>query len=203
MRTWVPPRGGWAAFAGAAALGLGAVVGPGCIGTTDRRDFNQEIQARGGGLTSELPMTAVHTVASALGVIDFDVRTLSVTPLDGTVVLEVRNPFAPENLDRYMVVRGTVSQVEPVQLAAEEVLDGETFPVSGVALDQVDAMVDAALAGFVSDGYVTSMTVTRSPDDTPGDTTHEIVISFALESPRAVGTARFTGDGEPIAVVRA
>lgn len=211
MRTWVPRRGRWTGLACAAALGLGAVAGPGCIGTTDRRDFNREIQARGGGLTSELPISAVDTVAAALGVIDFEVRTLSVTPVDGTVVLEVRDPFAPENLDRYVVIRGSVWQVEPVQLAAGDVLDAQTFPVASVALDQVDAMVDSALAEFVPDGHVASMTVTRNADDpldntagdTSGDTTEEIVISLALASPRAAGTARFTGDGELIAVVRA
>jgi hypothetical protein len=199
VRTWVPRRGRWAGLAPSAALGVAAVVAAGCIGTTDRTDFNREIQARGGGLTSELPTSAVDAVEASLGVIDFEVRTLTVTPLDGTVVLEVRAPAAPENLDRYVVRRGSVSQVEPIRLAADDVLDTQTFPVSGVALDQVEAMVDTALAEFVSDGYVTSMTVTRTIDDTADD----IVVMLALESPRAAGTARFTGDGELIEVVRA
>lgn len=203
MRTWVPRRGRWAGLACAAALAVGAVVAEGCIGTTDRSDFNREVQARGGGLTSELPTSAVDAVAAALGVIDFEVRTLTVTPLDGTVVLDVRDPFAPENLDRYVVRRGSVWQVEPIRLTADDVLDTQTFPVSGVALDRVEAMVDMALAEFASDGYVTSMTVIRDAGGTADDTAEDIVISLALESPRAAGTARFSGDGELLEVVRA
>jgi hypothetical protein len=79
-------------------------VGAGCVGTTDRSDFNEEIQARGGGLTPDLPSSAVDTVA-----------------------------------------------------------------------------------------------IYRRADDTAGD----IVMTLALESPRAAGTALFTGDGDLIEVVRA
>ena len=190
MRTWLPRRGGWAGL----ALASAAVLGVGCVGTTDRRDFNREIQARGGGLTSDLPTSAVDVVGEALGVIDFEVRTLIVTPLDGTVVLDVRDPSAHENLDRYVVRGGSVWQVEPIQLAAGDVLDTQVFPVSSVALDEVDAMVDTALVEFVSDGYVTSMTINRTAED--------VVVTLALESPRAAGTARFTGDGQLIEVVR-
>lgn len=190
MRTRVPWRGRWAGLVLASVAALGA----GCVGTTDRNDFNREVQARGGGLTSELPTSAVDAVAEALGVFDFEVRTVTVTPLDGTVVLDVRDPAAPGNLDRYVVRRGSVWQVEPVRLTAEDVLDEQTFPVSSVALDQTEAMVDAALAEFAAEGYVTSLTVVAAAG--------EIVISLALESPRAAGTARFTGDGELIEVIR-
>lgn len=43
------------------------------------------------------------------------------------------------------------------------------------------------------------MTIYRRADDTAGD----IVITLALESPRAAGTALVTGDGDLIEVVRA
>ena len=197
MRTWAPRRGRWAGLALASATALG--VGAGCVGTTDRSDFNREIQVRGGGLTAELPSSAVDVVAASLEVDDFEVRTLTVTPLDGTVVLDVRDPAAPENLDRYVVHRGSVRQVEPIRLTSADDLHTQTFPVSGVALDQVEAMVDAALAEFAADGYVTSLTVYRSADAIAGN----IVITLALESPRAAGTALFTGDGDLIEVVRA
>ena len=184
-----PWRGRWASLA---ALVL-ALMGAACIGTTDRSDFTAEIQQRGGGLTSELPMDAVDAVASRLGVDDFDLRTLTVTPQDGTVLLDVRDPAALEHLDRYEVRRGAVEQVQPVRLTATDILDTQTFPVSGLALDRVEDMVDTALAHFPSDGYVTSMSIDRTGDG--------VEIELALESPRTAATARFTGDGELIDVV--
>jgi hypothetical protein len=196
VRTSVARGGRRAGLALACAAALG--VGAGCVGTTDRSDFNEEIQARGGGLTSELPSSAVAAVAASLGVDDFEVRTLTVTPLDGTVVLDVRDPAVPENLDRYVVHRESVWQVEPIRLSAGDDLDTQTFPVSGVALDQVEAMVDTALAEFAAGGYVSALTIYRSEDDSADD----IVITLALESPRAAGTALFTADGDLIEVVR-
>jgi hypothetical protein len=172
-----------------------AVVAAGCVGTTDRDDFTAIVQERGGGLTSDLPLDAVAAVGDELGVDDFEVRSLSVTPLDATVVLEVRDPDVPANLDRYVVWRGAVDGVEPIRLSAGDDLDAETFPVSGLALDETDAMVDAALAGFDDPGgYVTSLGAARDGGD--------VAIGLALESPRASATALFTADGALVEVAR-
>jgi hypothetical protein len=185
------PRRGWWESLGLLVL---ALLGAGCIGTTDRSDFTAEIQERGGGLTSELPRDAVDAVAARLGVDDFEVRTITVTPPDGTVLLDVRDPAAPEHLDRYVVRRGAVDQVQPIRLTATDILDTQTFPVSRLALDRVEHMVDTALAQFPSDGYVTSMTIDRDSD--------EVEIDLALESARTAATARFSGDGELVEVIR-
>ncbi len=177
------------------ALASGALlVGGGCIGTTDREDFNEIIRQRGGGLTSDLPLDAVGAVGEVLGVDDFEVRSMTVTPLSETVVLDVRDPAISENLDRYVVRRGDVDSVEPIRLTADYDLDRETFPVSGLALDGTEAMADAALAQFdPSDGYVGSMTVSQQGDGV-------VVIQLGLESPRATGTALFTAGGELVEV---
>jgi hypothetical protein len=198
VRRGGPGRGGWV---GAVAAGLAAVVvviGSGCIGTTDRAEFNETIRQRGGGLTSELPGDAVAAVAADLDVAvdDVGVRTVTVTPLDATVVLEVRDPAVPGNLDRYVVRRGAVDEVAPIRLAASDGLDAQTFPVAGLALDEVESMVDAALAEFGPGGFVSSLSAGRTG---PGD---GVVIQLALESPRAAATARFTPGGELLEVTR-
>lgn len=190
MRTTAARRGRWALI-GALVL---AVAGAGCIGTTDRSDFTQEIQERGGGLTSELPRDAVAAVAAKLRVDDFDVRTLTVTPQDGTVLLDVRDPAVPEHLDRYVVRRGAVASVQPVRLHPTDILDTQTFPVSGLPLDRVEGMVDAALAQFSPGGYVTAMSIDRTADG--------VEIELALESPRDAAAARFDGDGDLIELIR-
>jgi hypothetical protein len=187
----MPGRARWVSVV-VAVCGLPMVGG--CIGTTDRGDFDEIIQERGGGFTSELPLDAVAAVAAELGVDDFEARSIAVTPPAETVVLDVRDPAVPENLDRYVVRGAAVDSVEPIRLAASDDLDAETFPVSGVALGQIETMVDSALAEFDAGGYVSSMTVSRITDG--------VVIQLALESPRSTGTARFTGEGELVEVTR-
>lgn len=187
-------RRGWARWASVVAVSCWALVAGGCIGTIDRDDFNAVIQERGGGFTSELPLNAVAAVATELGVDDFEVRAVTVTSAVETVVLDVRDPAIPENLDRYVVRRGAVDSVEPIRLTASDDLDVQTFPVSGLAFDEIETMVDSALAEFDPEGYVSAMTVSRLGDG--------VVIELALESPRSTGTARFTGEGELLEVTR-
>lgn len=176
------------------AVACGVVVVGGCVGTTDREEFDEIIQERGGGFTSELPLDAVAAVASDLGVEDIAVRSISITPPSEMVVMEVRDPSVPANLDRYVVRRGEVDEVEPVRLSATDDLDATTFLASEVALDRIEEMVDSALARFDPAGYVTSMSV--------GGTSGSLTIHMSLESPRATATATFTGAGELVEVTR-
>lgn len=171
------------------------VAAAGCIGTTDRDDFNRIIQDRGGGFTSDLPLDAVDAIAAEVGEDDFELRTISVTPSSETVVLEVRDPAVPENLDRYVVRRGDVDTVEPIRLSASDDLDQQTFPVSSLALDRVEQMADAALADFDRDGYVTSLSASQVSEG-------EITFRLALESARSTASATFTAEGELIEVTR-
>jgi hypothetical protein len=174
---------------------LAAVAAGGCIGTTDREAFNRVIQDRGGGFTSDLPLEAVDAVAAEVGEDDFELRTMSVTPSSETVVMEVRDPAAPENLDQYVVRRGDVDSVEPVRLGASDDLDQQTFPVSSLALDRIERMADAALAEFDAEGYVTSLSASQVAEG-------EITFHVALESPRSRASATFTAEGELIEVTR-
>jgi hypothetical protein len=180
----------------AALAALAVTLAGGCIGAVDRDDFDRVIQERGGGFTSDLPLDAVEAVAGELDVEDFDVRSMSFTASTETVVLEVRDPAAPENLDQYVVRQGDVDTVEPLRLSASDDLDQQTFPVSSVALDRIESMVDVALDGFdARGGYVSSASVGLIGD---GDVTFQL----SLESPRATAVARFTGGGELVEVTR-
>lgn len=169
------------------------VVG-GCVGTTDRDEFNEIIQERGGGVTSELAQEAVDAIADELGVDDFALRVMTVSPPNELVVVEVRDPAVPANVDSYTVRRGDVESVEPVRLSAAVDLDAETVLVSSIAFDRFGEMADAAVAGFDPDGYVTSISVSGS-----GETA---TISMNLESPRASGHATFTAAGDLVEVTR-
>lgn len=169
------------------------VVG-GCVGTTDRDEFNEIIQERGGGVTSELALDSVAAVADGIGVEDFALRTMTISPPDQLVVVEVRDPAIPANLDRYTVRRGSVESVEPVRLSASDDLDAETALASSVAFDRLSEMADAAVAGFDPDGYVTTINVSGR-----GETA---TVAMTLESPRASGNATFTAGGDLVEVVR-
>ena len=178
---------------GAAVVAVGAA---GCIGTIDRGDFDREIQERGGGFTSELPLAAVEAVADELGTQDVALRSLSVTPSSETVTMEVRDPAVPDNLDQYVVHGGEVDSVAPIRLSATDDLDAETFPASGLAFDRIEPMVDAALAEFdPGTGYVTSLIATQRGAG-------EAVFLLGLESPRASATATFSAAGELLEVTR-
>jgi hypothetical protein len=184
----------------------GVVVLAGCIGATDRSDFEETIGERGSGLTEELPRQALDAVAAELGVDveELAVRSMTVTGTSDSVSLEVRDPGTPENLDQYVVGGGSIDSVEPVLLSAEEDLDLTTFPVTGLAFDRIENMVDEALARFDQLGAVaTTLTVTLVSQGA-GEGKSEPVAGFglSLESPRATGTASFTAAGELVEVVR-
>jgi hypothetical protein len=171
-----------------------AVAAGGCIGTTSRDHFEQIINDRGGGYTSELATDAASAVAERLGVDDFRIRHMSLYPPGEQVVMEVRDPEVPANLDTYTVRKGKIAEVEPVRLSTSDDLGSDTFPVSSLAFDRIEEMVDAALAEFdPRDGYATSMSVSLQGEGNP-------VFSLSLESDRASATAEFTAVGELIEV---
>lgn len=180
------------ARAWATPLGLVAVVllSTGCIGTVSRQSFNETVAERGGGFTSELALEAVAATKDQLGVEDFRVRWIDLAPLTESVTLEVRDPQMPGHLDRYRVHQGSVAEVDPVRVSENANLDAQTFPVSTLALDQVEAMVDTSLDRFRSDeGTVSSFTVVSNGEGAAAFEVH-------VESERDSETFTFSADGE-------
>lgn len=184
-----------------AAASVAALLLSSCIGTISRNDFDEEIQARGGGFDQDSVLEVVEDLERRLGTADLRVRSFSISPASGFVVLEVRDPDAPRNLDRFVYENGDMQSTEPVQVSASEDLDALTFPLSVFALDRLEEMVDAALIAYDAEGgYVDGLRLDRRDrsDAEGGGVAYEILIT--LESPRSSAQASFTADGELIGV---
>jgi hypothetical protein len=182
--------GGRAGRASLAALAIAASLGvTGCVGATDRADFEAEIERRGGGVTSELVAQPLDRLREAIGVDDPELLLLSMTPLTRTVVLEVRDPAQRRNVDRYVSRGGGLDDPEPVQVSASDDLDARTFRPSELpALGDLEGLADQAIAALeFEDAYVDSMSV--------GLRNGEPVLSVHVTSPRSVGSAVFDGTG--------
>ncbi len=177
------------------AAAAGSVVVTACIGALPRDEFQQVLNDRGGGFTEDLPLDALDTIAERLGDADLDLRSMTVSPSSAAVIVEVRDPQVPENLDQFEIRNGDVVAVEPVRVSATEDLDATTFPVADVAFDRFDEMVAEAIEGFdADDGFVTSVSLRRRAE--------QIVVSIDLGSDRAAATAVFTADGDLLSLER-
>jgi len=176
-----------------------AGVGSACVGATPREEFVEEIRSRGGGLTAALALDAVAAVEEALGTTGLRVRVVSIDPAGALVTMEVRDPARLGNLDLWAVSGGDVRGPQAVRLSAQDDLDRDTYAIALVALDRLEAMADAALAAFDSDGaWVERVTII------PGDAGQgqPPALTMSLASPRARATAMFSADAELVEVVR-
>jgi hypothetical protein len=161
----------------------------GCVGATDRADFEAEIQRRGGGVTSELAAEPLDRLRDELGVEDPELLALSIAPLTRTVVLQARDPRQRRNVDRYVSRGGGLGDPEPVQVGASDDLDARTFRPSELpALGDLERLADEAIdaLGF-EDSYVDAIDV--------GVRNGAPVLAVQVSSPRSVGTAVFDGAG--------
>lgn len=170
-----------------------------CVGVTDRDDFDALVDQRGGGLSDDLLPAALEAVADRLGAEagSLGLLQVSVSPGDRSVVLTVRDPGAPGNVDRYVYrARDGLDAPEPVQVSVADDLDAQTFLVADTpALALVEEMADAAFAELGFDGpHVESVTASRSTGD--------VRVQMAIESDRARGQASFTADGALVEAVR-
>lgn len=172
------------------AVAVVVVLGAtGCIGATDRSDFDAEIQRRGGGVTSELVTEPLARLRDAVGVDDPELLALSISPADRTVVFEVRDPRLRRNVDRYTSRGGGLGAPDPVRISATDDLDTRSFRASELpALDELETVADAAIAALqFEDGYVNSIDVGLS-DGAP-------VLTVHVSSPRSQGVAVFDRSG--------
>lgn len=174
-----------------------ALVVSGCVGVTDRSDFDAVVDERGGGLSTDLVTDALDAVGARVGTDDLELTALSVTPGSRVVVMTVRDPVRRGDLDRYVYrARGGLDEPEPLQVSVDDDLDAMGFLVSEVpALGLTEAMADAAFAALGFDGpHVESIVASVVGE--------EVWIQMSIESARARGSARFDAAGELIEAAR-
>lgn len=176
-----------------------AVLATGCVGVTDREDFDALVDSRGGGLSSDLVLSALDAAATEVGVApaELELTSITINPGSRNVVMTVRDPVQRGNLDRYLFsTRDGLGDPEPVQVRASDDLDAAAFRVGDVpALGRTEEMADAAFAalGF-EEPHVESITGSAVGG--------AVVVHMSVESARASGSARFGADGALIEAVR-
>ncbi len=172
------------------------VVCAGCIGATDRDDFDAEVRARGGGISNEWVVDAMEAIAAEVAAPsgdDVQVLSMAVDPSSRTVAATVRRADRPEFVDSVVVVDGEVRSVSAVQDADELPLDDLTVAAGALPLDDVEALSDRALAEFgETDGYVEGLTVIVDPGGA--------IIRVEVGSERQTGEVLFGADGTFVSV---
>lgn len=180
-------------------MALAAVVlaGSACVGVIERDEFDALVDSRGGGVSSDLGLAAIDAVAARTGADDLEMTQLSINPGGRTVVLTARDPDARQNLDRWIYrARGGLADPEPVQVSVADDLDAQTFRASQLpALERIEELSDAAVAALELDEASVESIVATVVQGSP-------VLLVSVDSPRARGTARFTGDGTLVEAAR-
>ncbi|MGW6374600.1 hypothetical protein ACWFRB_00870 [Rhodococcus sp. NPDC055112] len=172
----------WTSMAIAVALSATA-----CIGAVDRAEFDADMRARGGGMTTAVVRDAMAALALTYGTTELQVTSVDIGPVEALDVT-VRNPARPDQLDRYTFDGRWLSEPTPVLVSALDDLDAQSFGVGEVpALGRVESLVDDALANTAfDDGQVTGISVNK---------TEAIRPTVMVESPRSRALVVFDADG--------
>lgn len=180
------------------AIATLALAASGCIGATDRADFDAEVRARGGGITSAWIAEGVDLIAAEVGVSgtsEMQMVTLSISPPNRTVTGQARRGDQPNFVDVVTVKEGAVVSITPIQDADQLPLDDITFRADSVPIAEIEALGDTALAEFgEDDGFVTMISVSLNNG--------EPMITMSLASARRTARALFDASGTFLEVTR-
>jgi len=183
-------------FPSIAAWAMACAVLVGCIGATDRSEFNAEVRARGGGLTTEWVDEALSLVADEVGAPSPDaleLLTMTISTSSRAVTVQARRGDRPDFVDTVTVVEGEVLAVQPMQDADELPLDELVIRVDELPLADVDELGDRALAEFgEEEAFVDSIRISIFNSE------HRIDVD--VESERRTGRIRFDVDGNVVEV---
>ena len=163
---------------------------PACIGAVDRADFNEELRARGGGLTASFVLRGIDAVEDELGSDALQFTRISIDGDEPTALFYVRNPRAPHELDTWLWNGTSLAEPSPVQLSASTDLDEQSFTAAEVpALERLDVVIATTMRALeLEEGWVTEIEVATGE--------HGVRVSVDAESARARGEARFLPGGE-------
>ncbi|MFN3258764.1 MAG: hypothetical protein ACE37B_24030 [Ilumatobacter sp.] len=180
------------------AIVVAMIGATGCVGATERGDFDREIQRRGGGVTNEWLAESLDALADEVGADDArDVRVMSLNANPGTrsmTALAQRND-RPDDVDTVSIRDREVTSTTPVPDVDELVLDDVTVRLGELPLDRIEDLADRALAAFDADGaYVERISIAVRAQ-TP-------TITLRISSERDTGGVVFDAAGELIEVER-
>lgn len=175
-----------------------ALVISGCIGATDRADFDAEVQARGGGVSTAWIGVAIDAVAAEVGAAsasELMVISLDVDPTKRALVVVARRGDEPDFVDTVVVRDGEVVAATPMQDADQLPLDEVMIRVGDLPIDDLEALSDEALEEFGEpDGFVGSILMSLQ-SGVP-------TVRIAVESARRTGFVLFDQSGRFIEVTR-
>ncbi|MEV6559735.1 hypothetical protein AB0M22_28720 [Nocardia sp. NPDC051756] len=201
-----------------AMFGALLITTTGCIGAVDRADFEKILQARGGGLVSALPATAIDALRQRLGVSDFRASVIMLTApdtgttrwgmlqqptqvtrlsseradlftQDSAVHLRIQVPGHPEQQDDYTYANRTLHGPKPVHVSVADDPDTEMFDVAEVSgLLRLEEILDTAIARTAVADGHVSAVIANRIGN-------EVRISVSVTSPRTMMVAEFDRAG--------
>lgn len=171
----------------AAILGM-AVLG-GCIGSISDEDFDRKVEERGGGLSEDLVQEAVAALQEEFHGQTVEFTSIGISP--ARITMEVRVPGTAEDLDMYAYgssgAHGGVGLSDPEPVPNQKSLEGELFRANQVELDQLDEMVDEALAeADLAGGFAEGASISR---------TGTVGVSVNVKNERRTVYATFDANG--------
>jgi hypothetical protein len=160
----------------------------GGISTTE---LDEESQARGGGLGESLPLEALARLEEELGE---EPQLAGFTMSRDSLSVSVLVPGSDDELDSYVYQsNGNLIGPDPVNGAGTpEEIAAELIQVDEVAFDELDEIVDDALAHTdFEGGYAQTVGIHRIPGQ-------GIRITVSVQSPRRNGDVAYRADGTRI-----
>lgn len=182
----------------AALAASAAIAASGCVGATDRADFDREVQRRGGGVSADWLSDSLDALAAEVGADTADdvvVMSINATPSTRSVIAVTRRSDRPDFVDTVSIRDRAVATTAALPDADRLPLDDLTVRVGALPLERVEELADQALQAFDADGAYVDRIVVAVSERTP-------TITLRLSSERTTGEVVFDANGELVEVTR-